>query len=124
MIYLKDQNVRMRVYRVEEKEKFLNFSGSTYEKDRNDDKKFINSYWNVTLVGHAFQHFKGKLKDGDTISMQNFKVTNESYTGKDGKKRTSVQVVVYEAAEFGSGNKSGGATKAKQSEDSDDKLPF
>ena len=94
MIFIHDK-IYAKVWKVNEKEKYIDLQATTSEK--NQDGNYINSGWFPRLIGHAFNSLKGKIKEGDRIVITKSKLTNERYTAEDGKTKSAFKFVVLEA---------------------------
>ena len=96
MIYCNNQ-VYMKVWKIfEKKEKYMDLSCSTSEKDL--DGNYVNSNWTPRLIGHAFNTLKDKLKAGDRILVTKCKFTNERYQDKEsGEWKQNFKLLILEA---------------------------
>lgn len=127
MMYIENCNVYARVWDVTRTEKYTDLRVSTSEK--RDDGTYANSNWFFRCIGHA--HNKAKdLKKNDNIKVTRMKLTNETYNTKDGQKRSSLRVLVFE---FEDNNNRGQQQNADQQEskpaptpetEDDESMPF
>lgn len=89
-------NVYAKVWKITLSEKYLDLQISTSEKDQ--EGNYINSSWFPRCIGHAFNALKGKLKEGDRITITKCKLSNERYTDKDGNKKSAFRFLILEAS--------------------------
>lgn len=102
MIFIKDK-IFMRVWKITKSEKYLDLQGTTGEK--NQDGTWANSYWRPRVIGKAFNALNGKLNEGDTIVITQCKISNESYTDKEGNKKNFFRMLVLDAEVKGAPSK-------------------
>lgn len=129
MIYFKDTYIK--IWKKEDKDNYVNIQFSTSEKDRREEGKYINSSWLGRCVGKAKEQI-ADMDISERAKVKSGKVTNESYTDKEGNKRSSVRVTIFEfdtdgvtTAQAASSDNSGGNTERKTaSEPADDDYPF
>lgn len=107
MIFIKDK-IFMRVWKITKSEKYLDLQGTTGEK--NQDGTWANSYWRPRVIGKAFNALNGKLNEGDTIVITQCKISNESYTDKEGNKKNFFRMLVLDAEVKGAPSKATNAT--------------
>lgn len=111
MFFIKDQFTK--IWKLEREEKRIKLNISTSEKDR--DNKWHNSYWNAVAVGTAKTQIEnGDIKESDFCKIASGKVTNESYTAKDGNKRSYLQVTIFAFDTGNSNNDSSNASSGTQ----------
>lgn len=111
MFFIKDQFTK--IWKLEREEKRIKLNISTSEKDR--DNKWHNSYWNAVAVGTAKTQIEnGDIKESDFCKIASGKVTNESYTAKDGNKRSYLQVTIFAFDTGNSNNDSSNASSSTQ----------
>lgn len=102
MIFIKDK-IFMKVWKITKSEKYLDLQGTTGEK--NQDGTWANSYWHPRVIGKAFNALNGKLNEGDTIVITQCKISNESYTDKEGNKKNFFRMLVLDAEVKGAPSK-------------------
>lgn len=100
----------MTVWSLTSAEKYTDARTSTSEK--NQSGEYINSNWFVRFLGEA--HKKAQtLEVRDRIIVNSMKFTNESYTAKDGTKKSSLKILIFDFnVQDGDGNSN---TSAKAS---------
>lgn len=94
MIFINDSKIYAKVWHVDRQEKYTDVRIGTSEKDQ--DGNYINSNWFARLIGHAHQKLKD-LSEGDRITITQAKLSNETYTDKEGNKKSSFKFLILEA---------------------------
>ena len=113
MFYIKDQFAK--IWKVEREEKRIKLNISTSEKDR--DNKWHNSYWNAIALGTAKTQIEnGEIKESDFCKIASGKVTNESYTAKDGNKKSYLQVTIFAFDTNGNSNNGNSSSSSGSSQ--------
>lgn len=90
MIYFKD--CRAKVWELTVEQNYTRANISTSEKDK--DGNYVNSSWNASFVGKAFEKSK-KITKGDNINILSGKVNVRTYE-KDGKKVYYTNVTIFD----------------------------
>ena len=93
MIFCQNK-VYAKVWKVEKNEKYIDLQITTSEKDQTGEYK--NSRWFPRAIGHAF-HTLSDAKEGDRITIEKCKFTNESYKAKDGTTKSAFKMLIMEA---------------------------
>lgn len=128
MIYFTD--CYAKVWEVKTAEKYVDLKISTSEKDQSGEYKY--SHWFARCFGKASEA-AGKIKEGDRIKILKGKVVNESYTDKDGNKKSFVKVIIIDFEKLDSEKSTAQAADVKpksepkqeqQSAPTDDDYPF
>ncbi len=84
----------MTVWSLTAAEKYTDARTSTSEKNQNSGE-YINSNWFVRFLGEA--HKKAQtLEVRDRIIVNSMKFTNETYTAKDGSKKSSLKILIFD----------------------------
>ena len=119
MIFVRNDKIFAKVWKIEKKDKHADLRISTSEKVEKDGNiDYINSNWFARAVGKAFNQLKD-INEGDRVVITKAKLSNEQYE-KDGEKKSALKFVVFEF-ESKEGSE---APVANNSSDSDDDLPF
>lgn len=92
MIYITTP-IYAKVWKVDAKERYADVQISTSEKDK--EGIYINSSWFARAIGHAFNQFK-QVNDGDRITITKAKLSNPSYTDKEGNRKRRLDFVILE----------------------------
>lgn len=128
MIYFTD--CYAKVWEIKCGEKYVDLKISTSEKDQNGEYKY--SHWFARCFGKAFEA-AGKIKEGDRIKILKGKVVNETYTDKDGNKKSFIKVIIIDFEKLDSEKSTAQAADIKpkaeskqeqQSAPADDDYPF
>lgn len=118
MVFVRNDKIFAKVWKIEKKEKYAELRISTSEKvDKDGNTEYINSNWFARAVGKAFNQLKD-INEGDRVTITKAKLSNEPYE-KDGQKRSAFKFVVLE---FESKEDTKATTVAD--DDSDESLPF
>lgn len=107
-----------------EDKNYMELRISTREKAQ--DGQVTYSSWFPRVIAHAYNSLKD-LKEGDNILITKSKLTNESYTDKEGNKKSAFRFVIMEAKIQDENNQpSTPATPAANEEESpkDDSCPW
>lgn len=130
------ENTYAKIWKIDKKEKYADLRISTSEKDNREEGKYINSNWFARTIGHAFNQISnGEFNEGDRVKIVKGKISNESYTDKNGEKKSMLKVIILELANPNGDSSSAPAAekkapakkpaaKKKNEEISDDDLPF
>ena len=119
MIFIKNDKIFAKVWKIDKKDKHADLRISTSEKVENDGKTdYINSSWFTRAVGKAFNQLKD-INEGDRVVITKFKLSNEQYE-KDGEKKNAFKFVIFEF-EIKEDTK---APETNNTSDSDEDLPF
>ena len=111
MILVKDGNpIRqfMRVWKIDSHEKYTDLRASTSE--RKEDGGYINSNWFPRCIGHAHNKMKD-VKEGDTIVVTSFRISNETGKGRDGATHSYFRMLLLD---FELSGKANGGQQASQ----------
>ena len=113
----------VKIWKIEPKGKYTEIRMSSSEKDK--DGNYINSNWSfVRCVGKAHNQI-AKMQEGDRAEIKSAKISNETYTDKEGNKKTGFRFVVFEFADSdGSEPTETKQTKAKLDPEDEEKVPF
>lgn len=119
MIFVRNDKIFAKVWKIDKKEKYADLRISTSEKvEKDGETSYINSNWFVRAVGKAFNQLKD-INEGDRVTITKAKLSNEPYE-KDGEKRSAFKFVVLE---FES-KENTQAPEANNTSDSEEDLPF
>lgn len=94
MIFINEISLYAKVWSMTHNEKYTDIRMSTSEKLA--DGSYKSSTWFARCIGQAANTLKKYAKEGDRICIKKFKLTNESYTDKDGKTKSSLQFIILE----------------------------
>lgn len=111
MIYLDNANIRIKVWKIDRKEKYTELRASTSEK--NKDGTYTNSNWFPRAIGPAHEALKN-VNEGDTIYVKKAKFSNEPYTTPDGQKKSAFRFLIMELGEAQQPHQSAPSAPAKQ----------
>ena len=118
MVFIRNDKIFAKVWKIDKKERYADLRISTSEKvEKNGETSYINSNWFARAVGKAFNQLKN-INEGDRVTITKAKLSNEPYE-KDGEKRSAFKFVILEF-------ESQENTKAPETvdDDSEDSLPF
>ena len=119
MVFVRNDKIFAKVWKIDKKEKYADIRISTSEKvEKDGNKDYVNSNWFARAVGKAFNQLKD-INEGDRVVITKAKLSNEQYE-KNGEKRSAFKFVVLE---FES-KESAKAPEADNADDSDENLPF
>ena len=90
MIYFTKQYAK--IFDIKMSEKYADIRIGTSEKKQ--DGEYVNSYWFARCLGGGLKDI-ANFKEGDRIKITKGKVVNETYTDKDGNKKSFVRVMIY-----------------------------
>lgn len=93
MIFFRD--TWCKVWETTPKEKYVDVKISTSEKDSREQGKYINSSWFGRCIGKAASQIKN-MDTSNKVKIKTGKVTNESYTDKEGNKKSFPRVIIIE----------------------------
>lgn len=93
MIFINNATIYAKVWDIKKSDKYADLRISTSEKDKNGD--YHNSNWFARAIGKAFNQLNG-ISVKDTVIISKAKLTNESYTDKDGNKKSSFKFIIME----------------------------
>lgn len=117
MVFIRNDKIFAKVWKIDKKEKYADLRISTSEKvEKDGETSYINSNWFARAIGKAFNQLKD-IKEGDRVVITKAKLSNEPYE-KDGEKRSAFKFVVLE---FEPKEKAQGQENAS---DSEEDLPF
>jgi len=112
------------VWAVEDKGNYVNGRISTSDKRQDGTKDWSN--WSTRFVGKC-KDLALTLEENTLIVILGGKVSNTSYTNKDGEKRSFLSAVIFdfEISEMNNTNKSSApVSNLPQEEENPDSLPF
>ena len=119
MVFVRNDKIFAKVWKIDKKEKYADLRISTSEKvEKDGNTEYVNSNWFARAVGKAFNQLKD-INEGDRVVITKAKLSNEQYE-KDGEKRSAFRFVVLEF-------ESKEDTKAPENasaDDSEENLPF
>ena len=117
MVFVRNDKIFAKVWKIEKKEKYADLRISTSEKvEKDGNTSYVNSNWFARAVGKAFNQLKD-INEGDRVVITKAKLSNEQYE-KDGEKRSAFKFVVLE---FESKED---AKAPEDTSDSEEDLPF
>lgn len=111
MIFVSDK-IYMKVWKVFKSDKYLDLQCSTSEKS-SDGTTRVYSHWRPRIIGKAFNTLKDTIKEGDFLLVTRAKLTNESYTAKDGNKKDFFKLIILDAEINNNGQTPSNAPAAK-----------
>lgn len=96
MLYLNETKIIAKVWDVKPAQngKYIDLRISTSEKDQHGER--VYSTWFPRVIGHAVNSLRN-IEKGDFITITRAKLSNEQYTDKDGRTRSSFRFIIYEA---------------------------
>ena len=119
MVFVRNDKIFAKVWKIDKKEKYADLRISTSEKVEKDGEiSYINSNWFTRAVGKAFNQLKD-INEGDRVTITKAKLSNEPYE-KDGEKRSAFKFVGLEFESKGNTQ----APEANNTSDSEEDLPF
>ena len=113
------------------------FKGQISDARKDKDGNYVNSYYNISAGGEVAQ-FLASLPERTRLTVKNGRLTNETYTKKDGTKSSYPDLFIFKMEDIELSDPSAApqakpasqpkpaAAKPKpvQQDDSDDDLPF
>ena len=113
------------------------FKGQISDARKDKDGNYVNSYYNISAGGEVAQ-FLASLPERTRLTVKNGRLTNETYTKKDGTKSSYPDLFIFKMEDIELSDPSAApqakpASQAKpaaakpkpvQQDDSDDDLPF
>ena len=119
MVFVRNDKIFAKVWKIDKKEKYADLRISTSEKvEKDGNTEYVNSNWFARAVGKAFNQLKD-INEGDRVVITKAKLSNEQYE-KDGQKRSAFKFVVLE---FDSKEETK-APESNNTSDSEEDLPF
>lgn len=95
MVFVRNDKIFAKVWKIEKKDKYAELRISTSEKvEKDGNTEYINSNWFARAVGKAFNQLKN-IEEGDRVTITKAKLSNELYE-KDGQKKSAFKFVVLE----------------------------
>lgn len=99
-IYVKEEKgIRAKVWRTEDKGKYILVSFSTTDKtkDVQGKDKYVYSNWVGRMVGRAFTNYvEAPIQKGDNIMIKSMKIEKPSYKNAEGAYIETVTVVIFD----------------------------
>ena len=119
MVFVRNDKIFAKVWKIDKKEKYADIRISTSEKvEKDGETSYINSNGFARAVGKAFNQLKD-INEGDRVVITKAKLSNEQYE-KDGEKKSAFKFVVLEFESKEDAN----APEVNNASDSDEDLPF
>ena len=118
MIFVRNDKIFAKVWKIDKKDKYADLRISTSEKvEKDGNTSYINSNWFARAIGKAFNQLKD-INEGDRVVITKAKLSNEQYE-KDGQKRSALKFVIMEFE-----SKENTTAPDVADDDSDESLPF
>lgn len=110
------------------------YKGQISDSRKDKEGNYVNSYYNISAVGDVAK-FLASLPERTRLTVKNGRLTNETYTKKDGTKGSYPELFIFKLDDIELSDSSAKQeapkkeepphrAKPKKQEDSDDALPF